>query len=241
MLEPLRLRFGAPSLAPVFDAALRPGDTFVDIGANIGVYAMWAARLVGDRGRVFAFEPVPGTRAQLERNVVENGFSQVEVVPKGVGAEPSTLTLHVVPGSSGLSSRYARDDAASVAVEVEVATLDAFFAGRAAPRAMKIDVEGMELDVLRGAAGLLASPTPPAIVFEAHAPHFDRAGTTYASILAYLRDAGGYRVFALGPRGVCAESVDAVRPGSGDVLAVRTGWGPHDELLARLSRVRFQL
>jgi len=241
VLEPLRLRFGSPSLAPVLDASLRAGDTFVDVGANIGVYSLWAARRVGASGRVYSFEPVPSTRELLERNVAENEFEQVEVVPKGVGAKPGSLRLHVIPGASGLSSRYSRASGSSVEVEVEIVTLDDFFRARDVPRAMKVDVEGMEHEVLRGAAGLLSGVQPPALVFEAHGPHFERAGSSYAELCSYLRDIGGYRVHALGARGPTREPDGATMPGSGDVLAVRPGFAAHDALLERLSRVRFQL
>ena len=60
-------------------AFLRPGMTFLDVGAHIGYYTLIAARLVGDGGRVVSFEPGAATRAQLEANVARNGFRNVEI------------------------------------------------------------------------------------------------------------------------------------------------------------------
>jgi FkbM family methyltransferase len=237
VLELAILRFARPALAPVLDAALGPGDVFADVGANLGLYTLWGARRVGASGSVVAFEPVPETRASLERNVALNGFRQVEIVAAGVGAEPGRIALHRHPGASGVASRFAPEQ--GPAVEVPVTTLDAEFARRPhPPRLVKIDVEGMEIEVLRGASRLLAGGDPPLVVLEANPQYFEAAGTDYPELDALLA-ARGYELWALRPAGLRREPRGAATPGSLNVFAARAGHEPHRRVLARLAGVRF--
>jgi len=237
-LEPILHRFVDPELTPVLRAALGSGGSFVDVGANVGTYSLIAASIVGERGRVLAFEPVPDTRAQLERNVALNKVPQLEIVPKGLGAEPGQTTLHVVPGASGLSSRY--HDHGGTAVEVDVTTLDLTFEGAAPPALIKIDVEGMELEVLKGATGLLRSDNPPLVVLEAQNTHLRAAGTSYSEVCAFLAEHGGYEIFALGRRGLRPERAGAADPSTGDVLAARPDVEEHARVVAALQSVHFR-
>ena len=236
--EPMWLRYAKPVLAPVLEAALPPGGVFVDVGANVGVYTLWAARCVGPEGQVHAFEPVPGTRAWLERNVQLNRFSNVTIIPNGLGERPGRLTLYCLPGASGLSSRYLPSKENSV--EVDVTTLDLYFDGRRAPDLVKIDVEGMELEVLRGARRLLAGAQPPVLVCEAHPKHLEAAGTTYRELLSFLRTTAGYSVWRLGRTGIRPERDDAVEPASNDVVAARPEIPRHQRVLEKLEKVRFR-
>jgi FkbM family methyltransferase len=75
---------------------LEPGGTFIDVGANIGLYSLAAARIVGPDGRVLAFEPSPRERGLLERNVARNSLTQVVVDSRGLGnAENAQAVLHL--------------------------------------------------------------------------------------------------------------------------------------------------
>lgn len=238
VLELVLLRFASPALAPVLDAALAPGAVFADVGANLGLYTLWAARIVGASGRVHAFEPVPGVRANLERNVRLNGFENVRCVAAGVGAQPGRVTLYQTPGASGVTSRYGASR--EHGVEVEVTTLDAQFPAAVTPPALvKVDVEGMEIDVLRGARALLTGARAPVLVLEANPILFKASGTSYADLRGVLAASGGYALYALRPDGLRAESATAVRAGSLNVLAARPELPAHARVLGRLARVRF--
>ena len=201
--EMMLLRYARPALAPVLDAALAPGSVFADVGANLGLYTLWAARCVSAEGRVHAFEPMPDVRECLRRNVELNRFSCVEIVGSALGAEPGCVTLNRVEGGSGRTSRYVHGAAGSL--EVPVATLDLYFRERPPPALLKIDVEGMELQVLLGSRALLTSGSAPVVVFEAGSDCWRRPEPPTASWLGLLADAGGYRVFALTPRGLREE------------------------------------
>ncbi len=238
VIELLLLRFARPALAPVLDAALAPGAVFADVGANLGLYTLWGARLVGAEGRVHAFEPVPKVRACLAHAVGLNGFGNVRIVAAGVGAEPGRTVLYQLPSASGVTSRY--HESKQHGVEVDVTTLDAEFPHAAAPPVLvKVDVEGMEVEVLRGARRLLGGSTPPLLVLEANVPCLAAAGTSYGELRSLLREAGGYELWALTPGGLHLELPDASAPGSLNVLAARRDLPTHARVLERLARVRF--
>jgi FkbM family methyltransferase len=233
------LQYQEPALAPVLRAVLQPGGTLYDVGANIGVYAGWGARLVGPSGVVHAFEPVPTTRAILERIVALNRLANVRIVPRAVGSTPGTLELHVVQGASGLTSAAAQGHPSpAVRVAVPVTTLDAHAAESATrPDLVLIDVEGYELEVLRGAPRVLTHARPPAVLFESHAEHLARCGTDVGEIVAWLEDETGLRVFGLTPRGLVPQPRTRV-PVASNCLALHPS--AHGAIRQRLERLRFR-
>lgn len=154
----------------------------VDVGANMGGWAMEAARR-WPSARVFAFEPSASTFKQL----VERAGSSVTCVQSAIGDTVEVARLHQVPGVSGLSSLYARDLAdhsmeMSVVEEVPVTTLDAFAAERGITHIdfLKIDAEGHDLAVLRGAKALIDGGLINMIQFEFGGANIDSR--------TYLRD-----------------------------------------------------
>jgi FkbM family methyltransferase len=153
-----------------FGRHVRAGDTWIDIGAHYGYTAFALARLVGERGRVVAFEPVPATAGCVDQGTRLNGFRQLTVVPLGLGAaetiEPRRLTLR-----RGMADSTAHVDHA-VTVGALFARLDWLWptlAGADAPiHGVKMDVQGMELDALEGMRQSLARWRPHVVV-ELHA------------------------------------------------------------------------
>ena len=128
----------------VIIAPLRAGDVFLDVGANCGAYALFAARAVGPAGRVIAIEPMPEMLRRLRYNVAVNGFGNIEVVPTAVGPEAGTATLFVDEARRGLSSMEALDGATPL--QVPIATLLSVVERAGVDRvdALKIDIEGYE-------------------------------------------------------------------------------------------------
>ena len=144
----------------------RPGWTVLDVGANVGYFALLAAHLGGARSRVFAFEPNPAMAALLRESILLNPGATIEVVPAACGDRGATTTLSVSTDrhNTGLST-IARALPTGAPIDVSMTRLDSFCADRAlSPDLVKIDVEGAELAVLRGAEGLLAGDDPPAHV-----------------------------------------------------------------------------
>jgi FkbM family methyltransferase len=132
---------------------LKPGDIFYDIGANIGFFSVIAAKLVTSCGHVYAFEPVRENAACIRRNIKLNNFSQISVLEKAVsnsvGEGEMLLTLH--PGGHALSTVCTPPDLKS-SFTVELVSIDDLLAQKKLlpPNLVKIDVEGAELNVLKG-------------------------------------------------------------------------------------------
>lgn len=155
---------------------LRPGDLFVDVGANVGSYTILGSAVAG--ARTLSFEPVPATYERLLKNIQLNGIgSQVTALNKGVGREVGTLSF--TAGLDTVNHVVAGEDAGKSAVAVEVTTLDREL-GTQVPVLMKVDVEGYETPVLEGASATLARPGLRAIVIELNGSGsrygFDEAG-----------------------------------------------------------------
>ena len=135
---------------------LEPGGLAVDVGANIGNHSLFFAGVCGLR--VIAIEPEIHCGEILERNVALNDLvDQIELLQKAAGAEAGTGTVDVVdPRNLGKTQVRVSDDGKG---DVEILTLDSLkLASEVA--LLKIDVEGMELDVLRGATQLLFAARP---------------------------------------------------------------------------------
>ena len=171
---------------------LHPGDTFVDVGAHVGLYTMAAALRVGPSGRVMAFEPDPQSCALLRENVRLNALQgQITVEEAVVGRHAGSVRF--LAGGESESRVATAAEAGADALTVRSLALDGSVLGRVA--VLKVDVEGYEEEVLRGALGLLTSPErrPRAIFVEAHPYAWEAVGTTSESLLALL-DGAGYTV-----------------------------------------------
>lgn len=136
---------------------LRSGDLFVDVGANIGVYALWASEVEGVD--VVAFEPSSTTYGRVIENVRLNQLDhRVQVVRKAVGSRPGAVRL--TTGQDAVNRIVGELEGTE---EVELTTLDAELDQRK-PALVKIDVEGAELDVLAGARQSILRHRPALIV-----------------------------------------------------------------------------
>ena len=158
---------------------LRPRMTFVDVGANIGYYTLLASRLVGDEGRVFAFEPLPRQFEALTRNLEANSCANVVALNRAVGRESGQAFLTDEGESSYLGN---------AGVSVEVVSLDDFFAARGWPPIglLKLDIEGGELAVLGGMTELSARNTQLAVVTEYSPEAMKRMGVSWSEMAEQL-------------------------------------------------------
>lgn len=125
---------------------LKSGDVFVDVGGNIGYYAILASKLVGNDGKVFAVEPVPSTSNVLRLNIKLNQANNVIVIDKAAWHTRAKLKLQVPFGEFGLASSL---PIRGLEVEVDAIPLDGVL-NRMGIKLIKIDVEGAEYEVLRG-------------------------------------------------------------------------------------------
>jgi FkbM family methyltransferase len=206
-------------------ARLRPGMCVLDIGAHEGLYTLLAARLVSPGGTVHAFEPSPRERARLKENIALNKLANVHVHENAVGAAAGTALLHVaVADYAGHNTMGAFGYATTTlesSVEVEVVSLDLFASQNALPHVdlLKIDVEGSETSVLRGARALLRKHRP-VILVEAQDATLHPAGSSVGELIGIL-EAEGYSVMPFGADGLPTPLAD--QPGSLNLLCVDAG------------------
>jgi FkbM family methyltransferase len=207
-----------PATTGFIASALSPGDTFLDVGAHHGYYTQIAASVVGEGGRVVAFEPMDDARESLKRLCQENRFSErVDVVAAAIGAEEGQATFFVYPDHDAFSSLVPPMEIPAPfigtprAVTVFVDTLDRWT--RSHPGridGVKIDVEKAEVGVLDGMREMLASHPPAWIVCET-----EWEGAAHRQLVA-----AGYR----------ASILDWWGPGHGNILFRR----PERERAARM-------
>jgi FkbM family methyltransferase len=160
-----------PEFSTALSQYLRSGDTCVDVGGNLGYYSLLMASFVGPTGRVITFEPVQENLAVLKENIAVNGLRNVEFVNSALGSQPGVMSLIRSEAGSVSATPSIRGyavEGAQVSIEVPVNTLDAFLEEKGwRPSVIKIDVEGAELEVLRGAVNTLRVARP-AVLLEVH-------------------------------------------------------------------------
>lgn len=189
-------RYGfSPPEARLVQMILRPGDVFLDGGANVGLFTLIAAAAVGTTGRVIACEPVPETIALLKANVGLNRFHWVEAYDVALGEAPGDAELFSFGPGAGLSSFAPESRAGSVRLPVRVVTLDALISSSPRPvRLVKLDIEGAEGRALLGAEGLLQSK--PDFLIEVEPSHLARQGSSPRELQAIFVARGyqGYEI-----------------------------------------------
>lgn len=205
-------RFETAELSFV-DRFLQPGMTAVDIGAHHGLYTLLASRRVGREGRVISFEPSSREQKALLRHIRLNRCRNVNVQACAVGNETMEARLYVVEGrQTGCNSlRPPIAESGTTAQCVHVARLDDWLSEHKIERVdfIKLDVEGGELEALKGANQLLERRPRPVILAEVQDMRTQPWGYAAKEIINYLRDRG-YQWFALSPEGLL-EGLDVGR------------------------------
>jgi FkbM family methyltransferase len=172
----------------LLDFLLKPGDRMVDCGANIGVFSIAAALKVGSAGRVVAFEPDQRTRVLLTENAIRHRVQGIlDIRPEGVGAEPIRLSFRMYDNDllSGFVDTHPHYSGGLIkTVETTVVSLDLAVEGPV--NLIKIDVEGLELDVLAGAGKLLDNSPNAALIIECNPDTLRAAGADPRDLLRLL-------------------------------------------------------
>jgi FkbM family methyltransferase len=170
---------------------LMKGDTVADIGANRGMFTLYAAYLVGPTGKVLSFEPNPEVRSRLERELTVNDIRNVIVFGAGLSDERGTLTLTIPDHNSGEATFGAKFNSGLIAakqIEVPVLVGDDALASQN-PSLIKIDVEGFETRVIKGLRKTLAA-SKPVVITEVVSGHLKACDSSPEALFALFKELG---------------------------------------------------
>ena len=182
-----------PHVEACIRTILRPGQTAIDVGANVGYFTAVMAQCVGPTGRVWSFEPVPETFELLTLCNSLNGYGHVTPMRVALGAANGSIEITYDKRHSGIATMHP-DQVAGDTQRVKLRSLDALVASgdvQGRPDLIKVDVEGHELEALRGARETIAQASPT-IVFELNERTARVAGWTLAELAELLLSLGDY-------------------------------------------------
>lgn len=181
-----------------------PGRTVMDIGAHLGLFSVIMARLVGAHGRVFSFEPDPQIRAQLEQIVdLNNCRSVVQVCGEAMTQRSGTACFYHTGDIGSNANSLVKTHRSRAQSIVATTSLDDFVQPSLLPVAcLKIDVEGAELDLLRGASSTFLRCRPVAFL-SLHPAALGQAGGSLHDVWDLLRS---YRMSVLLGETPCSEA-----------------------------------
>jgi FkbM family methyltransferase len=202
--RPLRQGVFENSELAFVEGYVKPGMTVLDLGAHHGLYTLLASKRVGATGTVFAFEPSPRERKSLRRHLFLNRCQNVAVEALALGRENAEVDLYVVEEwAAGCNSLRPPDvSAKTTRTPVHVTRLDDWLNGRKIGPVgfVKLDVEGAELDALRGAEGFLTSTPRPVILAEIQDVRTAPWGYRAKEIIEFLSQKR-FRWFSITPAG----------------------------------------
>jgi FkbM family methyltransferase len=195
------LRHGAEAVEPgvraVLQDRLRPGDTAVDGGANIGLHALTMAKAVGPAGRLICFEPVPHLADALAWTLRLNGFADCAHVERtALSDTPGETTLHVAAHSPSSSLFDPTDSTDSRPMAVSKISLDSALPSGSRLNLVKLDIEGAEASAWRGMQRVRQESPDLDIVLEWSSSHFARSGESATEFYGAIR-AAGFSVFVI--------------------------------------------
>lgn len=174
----------------VVQTVLKPGDTAIDAGANIGVITLLAAQCVGASGHVISIEPHPQTAQRLRENIALNQFENTKVIESALGEKIGTGVLYLDDQwqDSGGASLINDMERSCIETPISIQTIDSLQIPN--PIALiKMDVEGYELEVIKGGANVLSQENAPVLIIE--------SGDNPQEILTYLESLNTYKAFRL--------------------------------------------
>ncbi len=176
---------------------LKKGDVFYDVGANIGLMAIFAANQVGSAGKVIAFEANPETLGILNYNIGLNYAKQIQSVGKAIGSENGFVEIYNNWAVNRGGATIVKPNDSALSSQVEMISIDGspeFGNGRI--DMVKIDVEGFEMNVLKGMTQVLKRDKPPILIVECSA---DRKNdyTSINDLYRFIKSVNDYKVYKL--------------------------------------------
>jgi len=179
-----------PHIRQTIQTRLKPGDVFIDIGANVGFYALCASKVVGAAGKVFAFEPAPETMNALRTNLSLNGAANIEAAQIALSDHTGMSKLYLDAAHNSGATAMRASPNASQEITVILDTYDNYVRehGIPKPALVKIDVEGAECLVLKGMTNLLAQLT--AMIIEVSELSLTQMGSSKEELFGIMEKSG---------------------------------------------------
>lgn len=181
----------------ILQAVLKKGSVMIDAGTNIGLYSIIGSRLAGSSGKIFSFEPSKSNYHLLLKNIKLNKAENIVAINKGLGDKVGEQLFLAQNEQTGDAEKFiARDEKGLATVqnteEIIIETLDNFLLNNHMPQIdfLKIDVEGFEYYVLKGAKNLLNSNPELIILFECAEHLAKRGGASQHAVIDLLHQAG---------------------------------------------------
>ena len=185
-----------PSEVKLVKQLVKPGQTVLDVGANIGYYTLLFSRLVQTSGQVVAFEPDPQNAAILHRNLDENGCGNVSLHQVAVGDRAATTRLFRCDGNGGMHRLYDSICCSEKYVEVSTVVLDSVLAATPRIDFIKMDIEGYEYFALQGMRSILTKHAPT-LMTEFSPFALAETGVTATAMIQFFADQG-YTISSIG-------------------------------------------
>jgi|TARA_B100001971_G_C18120684_1_gene499271 FkbM family methyltransferase len=178
-----------PEVTQFISSKVRQGMTVFDIGADIGYYSLLLAKLVGPTGLVFSFEPIPKAKWYLDKNIEMNGLDNVRSFDFALFDEPGVACLEAPLTLSKIN--LSKKKLSGKDIQVEMKVFDEWKAKGELNRVdlVKLDVEGAELNVLRGMKATLQNQKP-AILVEVHSQELKSFGFSPSDLIEFLSEFG---------------------------------------------------
>jgi FkbM family methyltransferase len=154
---------------------LKPGSVFYDVGAKSGFFSLLAAQLVGERGRVYAFEPLPENQRHIHQLLEANRIGNVTLAPEAVSDRSGEAELFF-GGDASTPTLLPRQDGRSL--KVKTTSLSDFAALHQPPDFIKMDIEGAETMAMEGAEDILSGARPVTWLIECHSQEKEAAVTS---------------------------------------------------------------
>jgi FkbM family methyltransferase len=182
----------------IMRAFVRPGDVCFDVGANSGQYSCLFSKIVGLKGEVHAFEPIPPTFEILKQNIAHNAKGgPVKINNVAIGEKDEKIQLFVSNNKFTEASMIRQDSDSVVPYECNIIAIDNYIKRNCVQHVhfLKCDVEGAELLALKGATNLLRAENPPILFIEAWSGWTSKFGYSPRDLFSFLEEENGYVVY----------------------------------------------
>lgn len=193
-----------------FRSLIRENQTIFDVGANIGIYSLVASQKLNEGGNIFCFEPSEWAFNRLNENIALNGFSNIEVIKKGISDKSGTINFYVCRDDAYNSIGVKPMMEVEKIVPISVTTIDEFCEEQKISHIdiLKIDAEGADYLVLKGAVGMLNKPNSPIIFCEFNRNISDGFDFSKNDFVNYLIN-NNYLIYELKNKRLCTFTQDS--------------------------------